>query len=345
MSLTRRHLLAALALWCAQAFAAEPLPAFAADASAVTVSGVSSGGYLAVQFQVAHSGVAKGVGAIAAGPYYCAHGSVWTAYYNCMQPAAWAPLPPAGTLKNQAESLARAGRIDPVANLAAARVWLFSGANDRTVLPEVVLELKRFYEAAGVLPDNLAYISGKPAGHGMVTENAGSSCDATTPPYINDCDYDAAGELLRFLLGTLNSPSDRPQGRLMKFDQNPFASGDAYAISMADEGYAYVPKACEAGRCRVHVAFHGCRQGAEEVGERFVREAGYNRWADANRLILLYPQALARYGWSFGGWSFVMNPRGCWDWWGYTGSDYHTKSGPQIRAVRSMLERLSQSPR
>jgi hypothetical protein len=38
----------------------------------------------------------------------------------------------------------------------------------------------------------------------------------------------------------------------------------------------------------------------------------------------------------------VFNPRGCWDWWGYTNSRYATKEGPQIRAVLSMVERLGQ---
>jgi poly(3-hydroxybutyrate) depolymerase len=83
----------------------------------------------------------------------------------------------------------------------------------------------------------------------------------------------------------------------------------------------------------VHVALHGCRMSVEQIGERFVREAGYNRWADTNRLIVLYPQAIARY------WG-VYNPRGCWDWWGYTGSRYATKEGAQIRAVMGMVERL-----
>ena len=179
----------------------------------------------------------------------------------------------------------------------------------------------------------------------MVTESAGNACDATSPPYLNDCDYDAAGELLKHLYGALLAPAAKEGGALRKFDQNPFAGGDAFAISMADEGYLYVPKACEAGGCRVHVAFHGCRQGAEAVGERYVREAGYNRWADANRLLVLYPQAVARYGWGLGRWSYIMNPRGCWDWWGYTGAGYHTRSGAQIRAVEAMLDRLGQSPR
>ena len=109
--------------------------------------------------------------------------------------------------------------------------------------------------------------------------------------------------------------------------------GDARALSMADDGYAYVPADCAAQPCRVHVAFHGCRQGAETIGERFVREAGYNRWADTNRLIVLYPQAIARTWWPY-------NPRGCWDWWGYTGSGYATREGAQIKAVLAMVDRL-----
>jgi poly(3-hydroxybutyrate) depolymerase len=41
----------------------------------VTVSGISSGGYMAVQFQVAFSKLVKGAGILAAGPYDCAEGA------------------------------------------------------------------------------------------------------------------------------------------------------------------------------------------------------------------------------------------------------------------------------
>jgi hypothetical protein len=182
----------------------------------------------------------------------------------------------------------------------------------------------------------------KPAGHAMPTVNAGNAdCGATRSPFINDCDYDAAGELLQHVLGALQAPPVKEGGRLLLFDQKEFSKSDAKAISMDDAGYVYVPKACETEQCRVHIALHGCRQGAGEIAEKFVRGAGYNRWADANRLIVLYPQAIARNGWAFGSWSFVWNPRGCWDWWGYTGALYHTQQGPQIRALKAMLDRLS----
>jgi poly(3-hydroxybutyrate) depolymerase len=145
------------------------------------------------------------------------------------------------------------------------------------------------------------------------------------------------------MLGALAPPADRG-GRLVVFDQREFAGGAPVAISLADSGYAWVPRGCERGGCRVHVVFHGCRQNAQSVGERFVRESGYNRWAETNRLVVLYPQTIARWGWAWGSFSFVFNPRGCWDWWGYTGPAYATKAGPQIRAVQAMLERLA-SPR
>jgi poly(3-hydroxybutyrate) depolymerase len=324
---------------CGVAAAADRLAGQDADTATVTVSGLSSGGYMAIQFQVAHSSRVKGVAALAAGPYYCAQGSLWTAYYNCSTPSTWAPLPPVETLETQAEAFARAGQIDPTANLAATRIWFFSGTRDRTVERPVVEAAARFYALFGA--KNIP-IHSRPAGHAMVTDSAGTSCGTTEPPFINDCDYDAAGALLAQLLGTLKAPATGEGGRLIAFDQNAFADGDAYTFSLADTGYAYVPAACAGAKCSVHVAFHGCEQSAEAIGERFMREAGYNRWADTNGLIILYPQTVARYGpgYSGGHWSYAYNPKGCWDWWGYTGAQYATKAAPQIRAVFGMLDRL-----
>jgi len=115
-----------------------------------------------------------------------------------------------------------------------------------------------------------------------------------------------------------------------------------------------VPQDCRSAVCRVHVAFHGCRQNAEQIGRRFVegagynawadhnREgAGYNAWADHNRIIVLYPQTVPRRGLALGSWKWVYNPSGCWDWWGYSGSAYATRDGLQIAAVRAMLKRLA----
>jgi poly(3-hydroxybutyrate) depolymerase len=335
----RRLLCLLLLAACLPAAAADRLPAHGADIHALTVSGLSSGGNMAIQFQVAHSKRVRGVAALAAGPYYCAQGGLWTAYYNCMTPTAWASLPSIETLKAQAERYAAEDRIDSTANLASTRLWFFSGMRDHTVERPVVEAAAQFYAAFGA--KNIR-IQSWPAGHGMVTLQSGETCSHTGPPFINDCNYDAAGVLLVQLLGALKPPTLKESGRLLAFEQKTFAGGDAYAISLADAGYAYVPAVCESERCSVHVAFHGCRQGSDAVGERFVREAGYNRWADTNRLIVLYPQAIARFGVGYadGRFSYVYNPRGCWDWWGYTDAQYATKAAPQIRAVLAMVERL-----
>jgi poly(3-hydroxybutyrate) depolymerase len=100
---------------------------------------------------------------------------------------------------------------------------------------------------------------------------------------------------------------------------------------MADEGYVYVPKSCADGaNCRLLIAFHGCAQSASKVGDAFYGHAGFNRWADTNRLIVLYPQVNAS----------PLNPLGCWDWFGYTGGNYATRLGPQMVAVKAMADRL-----
>ena len=49
-----------------------PLGAYNADISESSISGISSGAFMAVQFATAWSDVVKGVGIIAGGPYYCA---------------------------------------------------------------------------------------------------------------------------------------------------------------------------------------------------------------------------------------------------------------------------------
>lgn len=282
---------------------------------------------MAVQLHVAHSSIVKGAGVIAGGPYYCAQGSLRAAYFNCRQPGWFTPLPRTASLRAEAESRAKAGLIDATSNLASSRAWLFAGAKDPVVERDVVEALQAFYDAYKV---QSVLVKDLQAGHAFATVSAGNpDCAETKPPFINACKYDTAGELLQQLHGKLNAPAAKESGRLLRFDQKPFG---ALQISMDEAGYVFIPQTCETASCRVHVAFHGCRQGAAEVKEQFVREAGYNRWADSNRLIVLYPQVKA---------SFFSNPRGCWDWWGYTGTQYHTKNGSQIRAVKGMLDRLS----
>jgi poly(3-hydroxybutyrate) depolymerase len=59
-----------------------PLSGYNIDASQTSVSGLS-GGYMAVQFEVAFSSLVRGAGIIAGGPYYWAHGDPITATSVC----------------------------------------------------------------------------------------------------------------------------------------------------------------------------------------------------------------------------------------------------------------------
>jgi poly(3-hydroxybutyrate) depolymerase len=318
----------------------DSLPPLSAAVDHITVSGVSSGGYMAVQFQVAHSRAVRGAGVLAAGPYYCAQGNAWRARHACMKPSRVWSLPDVRTLQSATRSIATMGLIDAPEHLGDDRVWLFSGGADETVTREVVDALRAWY--LGFIPETqVTLVDRIEAGHAMVTADYGAKCRETKAPFLNDCDFDAAGALLAHLYGKLQPPSASQAGDLSRFDQREYAASP-FAISMDDWGYVYVPRVCRDGGCRVHVAFHGCRQGAQSVGEAFVAHAGYNRWADTNRLIVLYPQAIARSGWGPWPWpsSFVYNPNGCWDWWGYSGADYHTQRGGQISAVMRMLEQL-----
>jgi hypothetical protein len=159
--------------------------------------------------------------------------------------------------------------------------------------------------------------------HTFPTRDAGLACDQSEPPYIGRCGFDGAGELLTRLLPGGAVAEAQASGELRRFDQNALRP-DGQDAMLADSGYLYVPKACARGEtCSLHIAFHGCQQNADAVGEAFVSDAGYNRWADALNLVVLYPQTRASLA--------PLNPKACWDWWGYTGKDYDTRNGVQLR--------------
>lgn len=322
------------------------LPALAARLDGTTVSGVSSGAYMAGQFHLAHSRIVTGAALIAGGPYGCAQ-SVYTrgifgpgsalinasrAINGCMgnDLAAWG-VPNPQQLAEQARGFASEGRIDPLDTMIGDRIYLFSGTKDETVLPEIGVAALRFYERIGVPADHIKRVADMPAGHGFIAEAKGVACSTTAQPYINDCGYDQAGDLLTFLLGPLAKPDATAKVERLVFDQHAFAK-DLIDHGLAREGVVLVPERCrtEAG-CRIHIAYHGCRQSRAIVGDTFIEDSGYGRWAGPNRLIVLMPQAEAS----------TANPYGCWDWWGYTGTDYLTRKGPQIVAVRRMLDRLA----
>tara|TARA_R110000737_G_scaffold128716_1_gene161162 strand:+ start:1063 stop:2121 length:1059 start_codon:yes stop_codon:yes gene_type:complete len=303
---------------------------FNLDLSHISLSGLSSGGYMATQFELAYSDWVSGVGIIAAGPYYCAQNSIQTALSQCVNQLK-SPIS-LDLLTDKAIEWQKAGKLPSLSNLQQHKVWLLSGSLDTKVLPQVNQALFTQYQH-WVKAENIVYVTGKPFAHLFPTLNSGSKCDVSEAPFIGNCDYDAAGEMLNFIQGKLNQRNKTPNGQLVEIDQHEL--GGKPAQSLADNGYLYVPQSCQKGEsCTLHVSFHGCNQNANAVGDVYATQTGLNNWADTNHMVVLYPQTTSSM-------MMPLNPQGCWDWWGYTGEDYANQNGEQIRAVKHIIHALS----
>jgi hypothetical protein len=233
--------------------------------------------------------------------------------------------------------LALDAQIDPIANLADDRVWIFHGGRDEVVGKPVVDALQAYYELL-VDPRGVARTELPAAGHTFPAASGKlQGCGKTDTPFIGNCGIDGARAMLEHLYGRFGAGTGkRPPGTLQEFSQADYARATG-AAGLASRGWLYVPAACrdagdQASRCRLHVAFHGCKQGASYVKDAFVRQAGYLEAADAGGIVVLFPQVEPSFQ--------PLNPNGCWDWWGYTGDHYATQSGPQMAAVRAMIEDL-----
>jgi poly(3-hydroxybutyrate) depolymerase len=297
------------------------------DISGVYVSGVSSGGYMAGQLQVAYSRQVKGTAVFGAGPYYCAQDNVSQALYGCMDDLYPTHL---AALETDAATWSSYGWVDPASGLGGRPVYVYHGRNDTTVRSSVSDDGVAFWRHFGA---RVTYDSGSAAGHAWVTPYGVNGCSVTRSPYLNDCGTDPERSLLTTLFGSVAAPNTGPlTGSLVRFSQSDYAvTGSAASLSMGGSGFAYVPAACDAGSCRLMVALHGCKQGYDAIGREFVDRSGLNQYADTNRMIVLYPQATAS----------GVNPDGCWDWWGYLGAtNYPIHGGYQVETIMNMVSAL-----
>ncbi|NJD31246.1 MAG: poly(3-hydroxybutyrate) depolymerase [Gammaproteobacteria bacterium] len=312
------------------------LAALPIDPASVTVSGLSAGANMAVQFHVAYSALVQGAGLVAGAPYYCAANSMADALGRCMKGDEEIPV---GDLVGLTSQLALDDAVDPIAELAQDRVWIFHGANDPYVAPPVADALEAYYQAL-VNPANVARVEHPRAGHNFPSANtAAKACEGSEPPFVGNCGFDGAAALLGHLYGKLRPGRAPERGELTEFDQGPYARASGSA-ALSKRGWIFVPKTCRGGgkpHCRLHVVFHGCKQGASLVGREFILESGFLEAAAGNDTVLLFPQIEASYQ--------PLNPMGCWDWWGYEGESYAVKAGPQMAAVRLMIGDLLGEPR
>ncbi|CAF0894407.1 unnamed protein product [Rotaria sordida] len=320
-------------------YAVEKLSQYNVDPSETSVSGLSSGAFFATQIQVAFSATIKGAGIVAGGPYDC---GAQMSYTSCM----YTSTPPIAKSISNTMSWS-SNKIDNIENLAKHKVYMISGTSDSTIGTSVMNQLYKYYVTDGqFIPSaNVVFKKDLQSAHTFPTDfdSAGNNgCGSTSSPYISNCGFDGAGAILEHIYGPLKPRNNGVlSGKFIEFSQAEFLTNPR-SSGMSDTAWVYVPKSCADGQtCKLHIAYHGCAQGYEKVGDKFVKNTGYNRWADTNNIIVLYPQAIATNTISMGGGASLPNANGCWDWIGWYGSDFDVKSGKQSTTTKKMIDRIT----
>ncbi|MBV8642719.1 MAG: hypothetical protein JO225_02245 [Candidatus Eremiobacteraeota bacterium] len=301
------------------------LGSYNVDKTKTTVAGISSGGFMAVQLHVAFSGTFHFAAIYAGGPYYCAQDSLSTAQTTCQ----YATSSSLSASESYLDSQSSAGTIDPKSNLNGQKAYLWSGTMDFTVEQKTMNDLNSEYQHYGVAT---TYDNTYASGHGWESPDGEVACGTTASPYMIDCSgYDSEKTWLTYFFGTVSAKNTgTPTGTLINFDQTPYGGG---ANDLDTNGYLYVPNTCANGaQCTLIVALDGCEQTQATIGTKFITEAGLTKYADTNNLLILYPYQVSS--------NTPLNPNGCWDWWGYETSTYAVKSGPQMAAIKKMVDKI-----
>ncbi len=313
-------------LLAASAVQSGQVPSLDIDPDRITLSGISAGGQMAQQLHIAYSDLFSGAGIIAAGPFGCAEGSLVTALKRCLGKVD-GDLP-VTKFAARIRAAAAEGLVADTAALADDPVWLFHGTLDTAVIAEVNDALKALY--AEFIPEGqIRYVNDFEAAHTFPSQGQGQPCTESQPPFVGDCDYDAAGEILNYLYSDLKAPGTESVTEL-----TTVTLPGATKAGLNDTAYLYVPAACVDGQsCFLHLVLHGCAQSASQIGTEFIEQSGYLPWAEANDIVLAFPQVTPA----------ANNPHACWDWWGYTGPDYRWRNGAQMKVLADWVGDLARS--
>ncbi|HZO95062.1 MAG TPA: PHB depolymerase family esterase [Candidatus Baltobacteraceae bacterium] len=291
------------------------------DWTNVVVAGISSGADMASQLHYAHSSQIKGEAIFAGAPFFCAQDNATIAIDDCEY--TYGPIS-LSTLETDTNNAAAEGYLDPVADLKGEKAWIFSGTADTVVAQSVVKDANTMLQHYSVTTTTNFTTA---AEHGWVTPDVSSACGSLNSNYLINCGFDAEQQFLTTFFGTLSARnSGTLKGQLIQYSQTPYA-----VAGLDSTGWIFVPSNCASGsKCKMVVALHGCEQGQYWIGTTFVKDSGLNEWADTNSIIVLYPQAVPSAG----------NSLGCWDWWGFDGSDYASKPGLELNAIWKMMQQV-----
>lgn len=289
-----------------------------ADSTKITISGVSSGGAMAIQYAIAHSATIAGVGAIAAPTWGCASGKFSQAINSCM--CSTDPINQSN-INNNLQYLHGTNLIDAVDNSSITNAYIFHSKADKTVKAESADVNKnillKFIKHDSSTEDRVYVETHGTADHGIISPSGPNKCenqsDDHVQTYVRKCgEVDNAGKLLSLFYRKSINNAKRKENitleNLWTFDQQllinevkkdsseigadgffifPYKTKRRENFDMAELGYIYVPDDCKAhnSQCGVHIALHGCKQNAKE----FAQTSGYANWADYYKVIMVFP--------------------------------------------------------
>ncbi len=206
-----------------------------AQAGKYSISGISSGGFMAGQMAIIYSSQFKSAGIVAGGFYGCAGQhfqdmielskknmqglsvffsseinifSLWSGdLKNSIQLSPLNPLYQAVSICMYSPRLAvpdfeylrkleQNNLIDSLENLKGQKYLLYNGQRDSVVKFEMQKINQKYLADLGVLPENLKLLTSA-GGHNFPTAKKGlAPCESQSIPYIASCDLDLAGEIL-----------------------------------------------------------------------------------------------------------------------------------------------------
>lgn len=328
----------------------------------LSISGLSSGADFVSQMLVAYADKFVGGGIFAGQPYRCA-----VTYFSgetTESPNDQVPYcdgcPPNKTvtydhcknnpsivdvsvLKSKYEQLAAGGGVGDVNAISKLRVYMYRGTKDRTYKSGVVEKTRDFF--AQLIPVTQLELKNDVAGgHAYPVEdywayacgNSGIADSTVGDDFpVQNCGYDGPGAALKHIHGSLQERAgDTDWGQLLWFDQSPFYTSDPESVGFDKRGLIYIPKSCGSGqKCNMHVNLHGCDFGDNLIFEGLVKGMSFNRWAEKNNMVVLYPK-LRAHGTS------KQHKAACWHVYGQDGTGYTEKTAPQMAALMNMIQEI-----
>ncbi|XP_035715716.1 uncharacterized protein LOC110859858 [Folsomia candida] len=303
----------------------------------ITLSGFSSGATFAQQMFISHSALFTGIASFSHAYYRCGPGNGREADYdNACTTIGTNQSYNLDNALDDIRSYEQRRLIDSTGNLRNKKLYVYAGARSQIFSLDQSLGAVSIFEP---FIKSSKYIKTvvQDATQLLPSDKFGAPCTMSAEQnfFIGNCGFSGAADSLSFLLGdAIRQPGHSTRARhqqLLTFDQTEFFYGYNGPEYMDSKGFIYVPRHCHRQRCYLHFYFHGCLSGREFNGTDHIVNSGFLEVAEANNLIVVFPQA-----WS----SMPENMIGCWDTYGLTSSLYATRQGPQITVIRNMLSRL-----